>query len=53
MKIDGKGRITLPKDLREFLGVEPGDKIMLAMTPDREGLQIVPVEKGEETNEPV
>lgn len=33
--ITSKGQLTVPKDVRELLGVAPGDKVVL--TPDGQG----------------
>ena len=37
-KITSKGQITIPKDVRERLGLRPGDK--LAFTEDKDGWHI-------------
>jgi AbrB family looped-hinge helix DNA binding protein len=33
-KITSKGQATIPKSVRDFLGVKPGDKIKFLMHPD-------------------
>jgi AbrB family looped-hinge helix DNA binding protein len=37
-KITGKGQVTIPKDVRERLGLRPGDQI--AFTEDEDGWRI-------------
>lgn len=34
-KVMAKGQITLPKDIREALGVEPGDRVTLIRKDDQ------------------
>jgi AbrB family looped-hinge helix DNA binding protein len=36
-KIDSRGRITLPKAIRQHLGVGPGDKLEFELVPDGRG----------------
>ena len=35
VKVDERGRITLPKEIREALGIEPGDVLSLTVSGDR------------------
>lgn len=39
-KIDSRGRITLPKAIRQHLGVVPGDKVEFELLPDGRGALI-------------
>lgn len=40
-QISGKGRVTIPKKLRERLGLEEGDTVMVRVTEGR--LELVPM----------
>ena len=33
--VTGKGRITIPKDIRDGLGIKPGDRMTFTLLPDR------------------
>jgi looped-hinge helix DNA binding domain, AbrB family len=35
VKIDNKGRVTLPKNIREALGLETGDTVFLKYEPEK------------------
>jgi AbrB family looped-hinge helix DNA binding protein len=39
-KVDSRGRITLPKHIREHLGVGPGDRIEFELMRDGQGVLI-------------
>ena len=40
-KITSKGQITLPLEVRRFMGVRPGDKLLFE--PDARGVRVRPV----------
>ncbi len=42
VKIDNKGRVTLPKNMRKALGVEIGDTIFLKLDPGDKQLCLAP-----------
>jgi len=42
-KLSSKGQITIPKEVREKLDLEPGDKVLVEVTGD--GAVIRPLEK--------
>jgi len=42
VRIDDKGRITLPKSVREALGVEAGDTLFFRHDPKNNRVQIAP-----------
>jgi AbrB family looped-hinge helix DNA binding protein len=41
-KIDNKGRVTLPKNMREALGVEIGDTVFLKYEPEDKQVHLAP-----------
>ena len=43
-KVTSKGQITLPKEVREALGVHAGDKVLFIR--DRKGMRVVPARTG-------
>ena len=42
VRIDAKGRITLPRSMRKALGVEAGDTLFVRYDPQSNRLQIAP-----------
>jgi AbrB family looped-hinge helix DNA binding protein len=40
IRLDNKGRISIPKRLREEAGLEPGDTLFLVMDPETNTLQL-------------
>lgn len=42
VKIDNKGRVTLPKHMREALGLETGDAVFLKYEPGKKQLRLAP-----------
>jgi AbrB family looped-hinge helix DNA binding protein len=39
-QMDSRGRITLPKHIRQHLGIGPGDRIEFELMPDGQGVLI-------------
>lgn len=44
VEVDDRGRVTIPKPVRERLGILPGDELTLEITED--GLRFVPERNG-------
>ncbi len=42
VKIDNKGRVTLPKNMREALGLETGDAVFLKYEPEVKQVRMAP-----------
>lgn len=42
VRVDDKGRVTLPKKIREALGVEPGDTVFLKYEPKNGQVRLAP-----------
>ncbi len=34
LRLDGRGRVTIPKDLRQSLGLSEGDRVEIVVSPD-------------------
>ena len=34
LRVDGRGRVTIPKDIRDDHGIEEGDRITVAVSAD-------------------
>ncbi|NPA97318.1 MAG: AbrB/MazE/SpoVT family DNA-binding domain-containing protein [Crenarchaeota archaeon] len=46
LKVDGKGRITIPSYMRIALGIEPNSKVILALDEDRKVIEVRVCEPG-------
>lgn len=44
VKADGKGRLTIPQQLRKALGIEPGDIFFVAIDEDHKELRFAKAE---------
>ena len=44
VEVDGRGRVTIPKPVRDRLGILPGDELTLEVTED--GLRLAPEQVG-------
>jgi AbrB family looped-hinge helix DNA binding protein len=44
VKVDPKGRLTIPRRLREALGIEPGDTLFVECDEDRQTLRYAKAE---------
>lgn len=42
VRVDDKGRVTLPRRIREALGVEPGDTVFLKYEPENGQVRLAP-----------
>jgi len=40
VRIDNKGRVTLPKNIREALGLETGDTVFLKYEPEKKQVRL-------------
>lgn len=47
MRLNSKGQVTIPADLRERYGLREGDEV--EVHGDEDGLRIVPVQRGDNT----
>jgi AbrB family looped-hinge helix DNA binding protein len=40
--LNAKGQMVIPKEVREHLGIEPGERVVILSTPFIKGVAIVP-----------